>query len=507
MRIRTAFLLSILLTVVTLTPSHAQGLLDGLRLTTSPTGTGARGLSMGGAMIASANDWSALEFNPAALTIIEHNEFSLSVFNKGYTSDARFLGTTTSNSITNTIPYSFAYAAPVPTERGHLAFALSIDRVQDFTSTYKFSAINPSSSFFNTKGFVNDPGYRGGNFNQYLDYLYQTNLAYAIYLTNNPSDSLHAALTTPYAGKMLQSGTVTQEGGMNAFRIGAGIDVAENVAVGGTVNVFFGSYDYRRTYSESDVNHVYANPDSLAPYNLASATIIDDRSQSISGVSLKLGLFSEPNEFLRIGVTFTTPTIYSLDDHFSRWGIATFANNLSFSSQDSVNLNPSISNSYTMTSPMTFAGGLSFNHWGLTLAASAEYTDYSQLRFSGTDVDLSDLNDASRNLLGGVLSWKVGGEYLLKPLGLLVRAGYSSTPSAYKADPTGYGTHAVSAGLGFLLSQSTILELSYRRSTYQTDHAIYNDLTAGPNATPVSAIINQDDVKLDELVISFSFRF
>lgn len=506
MRYKITPVTTILLVVLAAGTIQAQGLLDGLRLTTTPTGTGARGLAMGGAMIGAANDWSALEFNPAALTTIEHNEFSVSVFNKGYNSNAFFLGTSTTNSITNTIPYAFAYAAPVPTERGHLAFALSIDRVEDFTSTYKFSAINPNSSFFNTKGFVNDPGYKGGNFNDYLGYLYQNNLAYAIYLTNNP-DSLHPALLTPYSGKMQQTGTVTQEGGLNAFRIGAGVDVAENVAVGGTVNFFFGSYDYRRTYSESDVNHVYAFPDSVPPYNLTSATVVDDRSQSISGVNLKLGLYAEPNDFLRIGVTFTTPTVYSIDDHFSRWAVATFADNVVHSSQDLTDLNPSISNSYTVTSPMTFGGGLSLNRWGLTLAASAEYTDYSQLHFNGSDVDLTDLNDASRNLLGGVLSWKVGGEYLLKPLGLLFRAGYSSTPSAYKADPSSYGTHAVSAGLGFLLSKSTILELSYRRSSLTTDHVIYNDLTAGPNATPVSAVIDKDEVKRDEIAISFSFRF
>ncbi|MBS1903159.1 MAG: hypothetical protein JSS75_05590 [Bacteroidetes bacterium] len=488
------------------TQSKAQGLLDGLRLSTSGTGTSARGLSMGGALVGAVNDWSALEYNPAALTLVEHNEFNVALYNRSYSSSADFLSTNSSDDITNTVPYSFAYAAPVPTDRGHLAFGLSVDRIADFTSTYRFSAVNPSSSYLNTSGFVNDPGYRSGLFSNYLSFLDSTNMAWALYLTR-PLDSTQPKLTTPYSGGMLQSGTVTQEGGLNAFRIGAGVDVAENVSIGATVNVLFGSYDYRRTYSETDVNGVYNRPDSAPPYNLKSATITDVRSQSISGVSLKLALYTEPNEYLRFGLTFTTPTVYSIDDHFTRTGVASFTNGSTYRSSDWPNTEPSISNSYSITSPASVSVGGSFSHWGLTLAASASYTDYSQLHFSGDNVDLSDLNDAARSLLHGVLAWNVGGEYMINPIGVLLRGGFSSTPSAYKDDPSNYGTKTWSTGVGILLSKSTILELAYRHSSYTTDHSLYSDVTAGPNPTSVSASIDKDEISLSELAISFSFRF
>ncbi|HYM21142.1 MAG TPA: hypothetical protein VEW28_09085 [Candidatus Kapabacteria bacterium] len=509
------FLYKILCAAVFLTcfapGAHAQDILDGLRLTSNPLGTGARSMAMGGAMTAAVNDYSALDFNPAALTLVESSEFSLSLYNKGYTSNAQFLGNASSGSISNPALYSFAYASNVPTVRGHLAFGISLDRVADFTSTYKFSAVNPNSSFLNTKDFVNDPGYPGGGFTNYVKSLANNNIAWAFYLTNDFKDTINPVLTTPFTGGLQQSGTVTQEGGLNAFRIGGGVDVAENISVGATVNIVFGSYDYRREYTEADVNHLFSHTDSvLGPRNFTSATIIDNRSQSITGIGLKLGFFSTPNDYLRFGLTVATPTYFSMDDHFSRDAVASFTTVAPFDSRDKSlyqNLTEVISNSYSITTPAVFGGGLSFNHWGLTLAVSADYSDYTQLRFTNSDVDLSDLNDFARNSLRSVFDYNFGAEYLIKPLGLLVRGGYSVRPSPFKGDPSEYDTKSWSTGIGLLLSKSAIIEASYRNTKFRTDHQLYYDLTAGANPTTVSAVVNQDDVKTDEIAISFSFRF
>lgn len=495
--------------VLLVSNSRAQSLLDGLRLGSNPVGSNPRSMAMSNAMIAAANDFSALAFNPGAITILDHSEFSLSLFHKIHNSTADFLGTATSDDISQTIPYSFAYAAPVPTERGHLAFGMSLERVVDFTSTYKFKAVNPNSSFLNTKDFVNDPGYRG-NLNDYLNQLDDENIAWFGRLTFNV-DSAHPFLSTPFTGNLEQSGTVTQQGGINAFRIGGGVDVAENIAVGGTLNFYFGSYDFHRVLTETDVNNIFSDTDRTVPNGFQSATVTDNRTQSIGGFSAKFGLYAAPDEHLSVGLTFETPIFYSIDDQFSRSVVAKYNFGEQFDSRTMNPLAPITVNTYTITTPLKLSGGVAYSNWGLTLAASAEYVDYSQMDFSGDVVDLSDLNDASRDQLHGVLNLNLGAEYLIKPIGVLIRGGYSIQPSPYKGDPSEYGTKSFSVGLGILLSQSAMLEVSYRNSAYRTSHTIYNDYTVDDGtptgSKPASAVINQDDIKTDEVSIGFSFRF
>jgi hypothetical protein len=59
---------------------YSQSLLDGVRLSEPQLGTGTRGFGMGGAMVAAANDYTALDWNPAALTLLEFSEFGISLW-------------------------------------------------------------------------------------------------------------------------------------------------------------------------------------------------------------------------------------------------------------------------------------------------------------------------------------------------------------------------------------------------------------------------------------------
>lgn len=496
--------------------SQAQSLTDATRLAQEPLGTGARAISMGGAAIANANDFSALDWNPAALTLMDFGEINLSLFIKGHNSTASFYRISSDESLTNTDLASFGFASPVLTTRGHLAYGISYDRVQDFNSAYSFSAVNSTSSFLDTKGFVKNEGNRFGlstaDFQSFLD---ANNLAWALFLTHN-ADSAHPNLSTPFGkGGLQQSGTVTEEGGMNALRFGAGIDVAENLALGAAVNVFFGRYDSRRVYNEKDVNNIFTAPaDTLSPDNFQSAQIIDIRQQSQAGFSLKLGLLASPNEHFRFGFTFETPEIFSVEDRFQRTGSSVFRNGNTHSSTDELT-NPDVAalnaitvNNYTVTTPMKFGAGVSFNLSGLTLSGAADFSDQSQLRFSNADVDLSDLNDSARKNLKAVLNWKVGAEYVIKPIGLILRGGYGLDPSPYKDNPSSFGTKNLSAGIGVLLSKSSIAEITYRRTSYRTDHVLYNDMSVStPKPISVSAVVNADDVVQNQVLLSFSFRF
>ncbi|MEP7234991.1 MAG: hypothetical protein ABI778_06820, partial [Ignavibacteriota bacterium] len=364
--------------------AKSQYLSDAVRLANQPLGTGARTLAMGGTGIATANDYSALDWNPAALTLIEASEINLSLYFRGHNSTSTFFNSATDESLTNTALSSIGYISAVPTTRGHLAYGLSYDRVLDYNSSYSFKAINPNSSFFNTTGFINEPQFsRNETFADYLSDLGRNNLAWQLYLTNYISDTLHPKLTTPFGGGLQQSGMVTDEGGMNAFRFGGGIDIAEHIALGGTINAFIGKFDQRKVYTEEDINNVLPNPDSLPPNGFKSATIIDNRHQSQTGFSFKLGLLATPSEMWHFGFTFETPGIYAIEDQFQRTGSSVFKNGQKYNSlseqqnPDVGALNVTIVNNYTVTTPMKFGAGVAFASSGLTISGAADFSDPS----------------------------------------------------------------------------------------------------------------------------------
>ena len=68
-----------------------------------------------------------------------------------------------------------------------------------------------------------------------------------------------------------------------------------------------------------------------------------------------------------------------------------------------------------------------------------------------------------------------------------------------------YDTKALSAGLSVLLGKSTALDFSFRRTSFTTDHTVYNDLTQ--EGAPVSAIVDLDEVSRNAFAVTFGYRF
>src|SRR5262245_58211803 len=109
MKFRIAYLVSAL----TLTSAaSAQTLLDAVRISRESLGAGSRSMAMGGAMTAAVNDYSALGANPAALTLLEFQEFALGMWHGSANSTATFLGTSIDQGISNNIVNTIGLASP-----------------------------------------------------------------------------------------------------------------------------------------------------------------------------------------------------------------------------------------------------------------------------------------------------------------------------------------------------------------------------------------------------------
>jgi hypothetical protein len=456
---------------------------------------------MGGNLITVGDGIDALDFNPAAIAPIPARELTFSLFDRSHNSTASFFNAPSTSSLSNFAFSSIGLAAPFETVRGHFAVGISYDRIRDYTSSYSFKAVNPTSSFFNTKGFVRDrsnDSYYGNR-----DFLANYNIAYGLGLTYEVPDSGSYQLATPFTnGGFEQSGSVTQEGGLSALRIGAGIDIAEGVSAGATLNVLMGSYDFSRRFRETDVNGLDTGSESLPPFQLQYAEIEDELHQDQSGASLKLGLLVK-REVVRFGLTIETPQVLHINETSARTGYSQFSS----TSFEFDNTNDATTNveEYDITTPLRFGAGISAHVAGLTAAANASYADMSQIRFHSIPASMEFLNDDARDLLRPVLALNFGGEYIIPMTGFSVRAGYGMEPSPYKNDPSTYDTKTISGGLSILLSPSVLLEGSLRHLTYHTSHNLYNDATLqGKNA---AANIDDDAVKRDDVSLTFKYRF
>jgi hypothetical protein len=413
-------------------------LIDALRLSTQPLPSGSRGLAMGGSLISAADGLDALDFNPAAIAPLPAKELEFSLFDRNHASTASFFQTPSDATLTNFAFSSIGVATPFETTRGHFALGISYDRLYDYTASYGFSGINPTTSHFNST-----------------------------------------------QGDVKQYGTVTEEGGLNAIRIGAGIDIAPGVSAGATVNILVGQYDYSRNFSELDMG-----PDTGLQFYIKNGNLVNVLHQDQSGASLKLGLLVD-RQIVKFGLTLETPQAIHVNETSQLSGTATYSDSIfDFNPEDNT-----YAQEYDIITPMKFGAGISAHLLGITAAANVVYTDMTQLRFRNIDASQESVNDDARTMLRPVLSMQFGAEYVIPVIGMSVRGGYGIEPSPYKGDPASFDTKTISGGLGLLLSKSILLEASMRHLTYHTSHNIF------------TSNITDDAVTRNDVALSFKYRF
>jgi hypothetical protein len=459
---------------------------------------------MGGNLISAADGVDALDFNPAALAPLASREFTISGFNRDNHSVANYLGLSNNSQFDAGALSSVGIASPYPVLQGHLAFGVSFDRLRDYTSQYSFNAVNPNQNLFNTQEFLGAGTASSGTGYRNRDFLGNNNLAYALGLTYDVPDSGAFALDAPSFAGMQESGNVTTEGGLDAVRIGGAIDIAPTISLGLTANILFGTYDYLQNYTVTNVHSIATDTGTAAPAGFENATVATHLHQDQSGGSLKLGLLAN-EEVFRIGATIESPQVLHINETSDLTGVALFSGAPNPYSSDQMDFPPLYAQTYDIVEPWKFGLGGSVHLLGLTGTASVTYLNMSDLQFTNTTFDMSDLNNYAADSLRPVLSWQLGAEYKFPIIGLALRAGYSFEPSPYVGDPSNYGISAISVGAGIPLGKYCDLDAAWRHSSYHTLHTLYDDTT--PSGTQVSGIVTDDAVSRDDIMLTLTFKY
>lgn len=435
----------------------AQFIEDGLRFA-QPNGIiTARAGALGAGYSGISDDFAALYYNPAGLTLLPKAELSVGVqllrnSNRTY---VPFSATFQSNSEAFN---AIGIASPLTFGKTNASIAIGYALESDFDDHYK--AVGRSSSSI-VNGWMASP--------------FDRDIAYQLFL----ADSVNGALVTPIRGGLTQNATVLESGGLHSLSGGMAFDIAPTVSLGVTLSGKWGSYSYDRRYIETDDQNIYnaLDRENFTNVDLSSITVRETLDQEITGIGATIGLQARVDEVIRFGVTIKTPSYYSITEKFSQKHTATFDNGDTYSSPSGDSTDRG-KNTYSVTTPFVFGSAVSLHVSGLTLSGAVEYRDASQIEFNSSLLSIEELNIEARERLRGQLTLGGSAEYEADFLPIVLRAGLSRTESPYSATPSD-ATTIFSTGVGLYLTPAMRLDAMYATHNTPYKRALYNLAEAG----------------------------
>lgn len=214
----------------------AQNFVDAIRLTEPGIGSNARALGMGNAYIALSNDFSGTFFNPAGLGLMRYGQIIGGLNYNSFNNKTTLFDNTTNGSKSNTNVNQFGIVLPFPVEQGSLVFSFGYNNNKNYNRSVKFDGYNPENhSMIQDLTSYND------------DIAYELAVSYA----GTSHDE------TIIQGRLNQSGSILDKGGLNSWTFGTAVEVAPKIFIGGTLDILSGSYKKDKEYFEDDIYDYY----------------------------------------------------------------------------------------------------------------------------------------------------------------------------------------------------------------------------------------------------------
>ncbi|MEO6883216.1 MAG: hypothetical protein ABI199_04230 [Bacteroidia bacterium] len=457
--------------------SFAQNDLDVLRYSQTTFGGTARYSSMGGAFGALGADFSSLSENPAGIALFRQTEISFtpSLFNQ--TTDATYNGNSTSD---NKYNFNFGNAGIVATYKNHRGeengnknrwvsfnFGFGYNRQNNFNNSIDIKGTNNSSSQL-------DDFVAGANGTSYANLNpFSAGLAFNIGLIDTVpgNQAQYQNSSIPKGTPITQEKAIVTSGSMGETVISFGGNYGNKLFVGGTVGIDRIHYDESSVYTETILNQSLTH--------LSNYSYSDNVSTEGTGINLKFGLIYRLNDFIRIGGSFHTPTLYNMTDVYSNSITAVDDKGIQYNSQS-----PQGNYNYTLATPMRATGSIAFiiAKKGL-LSADYEFEDYSTASLgSSTPGTFTDVNNSIQTKYTAAGNIRVGAEYRIVPP-ISIRAGYALYGNPFSSNPENAGINgqktSYTAGFG-VHNNNYFVDFAYVYNTYNQTYYLYNPSLVNP---------------------------
>lgn len=429
------------------------------------TGT-ARFRAMSGAFGALGGDLSAITQNPAGSVFFNNNFGTITASNYNSKNIARYFGTTTKDNDSsldlNQVGAVFIFKDKNTSNNWRkFSLAINYENTSNFDNSTFIAGTNPYNSIGNY--FTNIA--QGIELDYLTNYYYeqlpfdmqQAYLGYDTYIFDafepNNLNNTDYYTNIPTGGNYYQENSSVTSGYSGKLTTNFATAYKDILMLG--VNLNFHFVDIRRSFSiyESNNNPLYDSGSTI------SRLRFDNNINTLgNGFSFNVGAIVKPTDYLRVGLSYESPTWYRLTDDVTQ-GVATRSEN-----NPDGNLNPTsyqptiVYEPYKIQTPDKWTGSLAFIYQkkGL-LSLDVSRKDYSTTRIKPKN-EFSGLNSYMADVLDDAIEVRLGGEYKIKQVSL--RAGYRFDQSPYKVDQAFGDLTGYSGGLGYTFGENRI-DLAY----------------------------------------------
>jgi hypothetical protein len=471
----------------------------------------ARTLGFAGAQTALGADLGSLSSNPAGLGLFRKSEYNFSPnFNVPSTNSTVFNNVVGDSKLTlnvNNLGVAFCNIKDdiVQSKWRGGTFAIGVTRTANYQNAFTYQGYNNKNAFADYL-VENANGYYGP-YNPYLPkYDYNknnisnsTDLAWGTYAINpdtlryNNGQPIYDSTGSPYfntddyynknlgyyknqlpsPGTVQQKESVNQSGGMYEWSAGYGGNYNNRLFFGATLSLVTLKYNVTKHYTETLVNTPHPTVDMMT-----SLTYDESLKSHGTGVNMTLGMTGVINDYLRLGISYKTPSYIGINETYNSTMTTTFTNLVAIPSSGTKSTVPQ-TNHYTLFTPGKLNVGASFfiNKYGF-LTGEIEYLDYSAAKLGGSNSTYYiNANSNIKQAYKSVLNYKLGAE--IRADIVRFRVGYAVYASPWKQGIDDANKRIRSndmqvftLGIGVRTS-GFFLDLAYGRSTYNSNYSPY----------------------------------
>ena len=465
--------------VLSMSNIYAQDISDALRYSQDEIQGSARFRALSGAFGALGGDMSAVSINPAGSAVFSQSHASLSFVSADKNNEANYFGNTEK---TNDSKFDLSQGGASFVFKNNnnsspwrkFTLGVAYERTNDHNDSWyasgvgntsidqyflDFSKISPvefgtlklrNGEFIEEAyadigtipgvGFQSQQvflGYWGGIIDPINidDNTNDTNIDYVSILDGAPYNQTYSKISTGYNGKISFNFATQYE---------------DNLYLGINLNSHF--IDYERSNFFTENNDVEFG---------------NDLSTTGNGFSFQLGGILKITQQLRMGLTYDSPTWYTIQEEARQSIYSVEAIEDIDYIYDIINVYPE----YKLQTPGKFTGSLAyiFGQQGLISF------DYSNKNYANTtfkpEADYTDLNADITNALTSASTYRFGGEYKVKQLSF--RGGYRYEESPYADGVTVGDLNGFSLGLGYNFG-NTKLDLTFDQAKRSYQTPLYN---------------------------------
>lgn len=465
-----------------ITFSQAQDITDAVRYSSDQLSGTARYRAMSGAFGALGGDLSAISINPAGSAIFLNSAATVTLSYNNRQNDTRYFNGVTSNDDSD-VYFDQAGAVLVFNSTNENTpwkkFVLGVNYSQNNTFDDSFLAQGSSSSSIDdyfleyANGVPLDLLETIDNESITDLYLFlgenegfgaqQAFLGFQGFIINpDDSDPNNTSYTSNIAsGNFDQQYSYIGTGLNGKFAFNFSTKYQDFLHFGINLNAHFLNYDRATRLVEQNSNSGSETNEIIFSNNLSTTG---------NGFSLQLGTIANVTDNIRIGLTYDTPTWYTIEEQATQ-RLETFSDEFS----DRVIVDPNVVNvypDYRLKTPGKLTGSLAvlFGDHGL-ISFDYSYKDFSntELRPSN-DPEFVFQNNLISDNLKVASTYKIGGEYRIENWSL--RGGYRFEESPYENEITLGDLNGYSAGFGYDFG-SIKADLSYDHSSRTDNPQLY----------------------------------